>query len=117
MRIKTYQKFNEEVKFKNWMVAALLSLGLTQADAQYIDTPKKEVLIDTLYRYNQNPKGLKNLEYQLSKHFESPKDILKDLIEIRPDHTVVVRPNFIPGLELITNPENKFISAGYKLKF
>ena len=116
MKISRFREFNEELGFKDYLIGALLSLGLTAADAQKIDTPNKEAIVDTLFKYNQNPKGFNHLRKELGKQITNT-DLLLDLITIQPDHTVVVKPKFIPGLELVTNPEQKRFTAGYTFKF
>ena len=116
MKISRFEQFNEEAGIKNYLIAALMSIGLNVVDAQKIDNPKKEAIVDTLFRYNQNPKGLNYLRQELSKQI-SNTDFLLDFIQFKPEHTIVVKPKFIPGLELVTNPEQNRFSAGYTFKF
>lgn len=114
MTIKRYSDMHEGIRTS--LLTALLSLGISPAYAQKFNSPKKKELIDTIYRYNLKPTGLSNLKLNLHKHVENP-DLLMNYIEMQPDRTVILKPEFIPNLDLIASPDEKSFGARYTIKF
>jgi hypothetical protein len=122
MSIKRYNQFiNEEESYLKRVIislAAMLSLGLTRSQVLDIkDDSTKLSVIDTLISYNKNPKGVDTLKYDLLPKVNDPDKFVQDYLKILPDKTIVVRPNFINGLELDVNPVVKSFHVTYTIKF
>mgnify|MGYP005841545565 CR=1 FL=1 len=122
MSIKRYNEFinEEESYFKRVIIslAAMLSLGLTRSQVNQVkDDPSKMTVIDTLIKYNKNPKGIDDLEYNLLSKVNNPNKFIKDYLITLSDKTVVVKPTFINGLELNVNPLDKEFHVTYAIKF
>lgn len=106
MRVYKYDEFvNEESKIKKFIISMLFGLGLSQAEAQYIDTIQKANIIETLYDYNKSPYNMSELKSNLRLNSVVDVDsfIQKGLI-IRPDNTIKIKPNFVKNLEIFIDP-------------
>ena len=122
MSIKRYNEFlnEEESYFKRVIIslAAMLSMGLTRSQVNTIkDDSLKMSVVETLLNYNKDPKGADTLKYDLLPKVENPDRFIHDYLRILPDKTVVVKPNFINGLELDLNPVSKAFHVTYTIKF
>lgn len=121
MSIKRYNEFiNEEGSFKNIIIslASLLSIGLTKSQVSQIkDDPSKMAVVDTIITHNKDPKDIDTLKYHLLPKVDEPEKFIQDYLRILPDKTVVVKPNFINGLELNANPFNRTFHVTYTIKF
>lgn len=128
--IKQYNQFvlnEEEGAIRNLALSALLSLGLNYADAQTIqsDSTKTEVAKD-ISEYNKavlfNIYNNKEIPYNkllkdLSIRIEQPDEFIMNFLLLQPDGTLVVKPNFIHGLELHLNTRSNEVGLGYNIKF
>ena len=114
--IKEYNQFvvnEEEGLFRNLLFSTLLALGINQADAQTIqqDSLKTEVVknisdFNKSIIFNLNPGTdipLNNLKFNLSKNLNEPEIFIDKYLKFQPDGTLVVKPEFIKGLELHLN--------------
>lgn len=106
MKIHNYNEFiNEESKIKKFIISMLFGLGLSQAEAQYIDTIQKANIIETLHDYNKSPYNISELKSNLRLNSVVDVDsfIQRGLI-IRPDNTIKIKPNFVKNLEIFIDP-------------
>jgi hypothetical protein len=113
---------NEESKFiKTIALSALLSLGLSKADAQLLSKKNDQVelsILDSLVsQNNKNPKSINDLERLLSTKVEDPKQFVIDNVKIEPDKTITVFPSFLKNLGLSVNHRQKLYSISYKIDF
>ena len=118
--IKKYEDFtNEEAGYiKNILIASLFSLGINKIQAQQIqnDQPKLDI-VNTMVDYNNNPKGLDSLKMALLPKVKEPDKFIHDYLKIMPDKTIVVKPDFIKGLDVDLNPFNRTAHITYTIKF
>lgn len=118
--IKKYEDFtNEEAGYiKNILLSSLLSLGINKTQAQQIqnDQPKLDIL-NTIVDYNDNPNGLDSLKMSLLPKVKEPEKFIHDYLKIMPDKTVVVKPDFIKGLDVDVNPFQRTFHFTYTIKF
>jgi hypothetical protein len=116
MKVYKYDEFvNEESKIKNLIASLLLSLGLSQADAQYIDTIQKANIIETLYDYNESPYSISDLKNNLKLNINDVDNFIKTGLIIKPDKTIVIKPNFLPNLELYLNTDRNRYGLNYRI--
>lgn len=114
--IKEYNQFvvnEEEGFFRNLLFSTLFALGINQADAQTIqqDSLKTEIVKDIsnfnksiIYNlHNDKEIPLNNLKVNLSKNLNEPEIFIDRYLKFQPDGTLVVKPEFIKGLELHIN--------------
>lgn len=126
--IKRFEHFvlNENYgKLKNLLFSTILSLGLKYSDAQTIqkDSIKTEVIKDIsnfnksiLFNTSTNKEiALTRLINDLSDKIKNPNFFVENYLRFQQNGTVVVRPNFIEGLELHLNKRQFDIS--YNIKF
>lgn len=122
-RIKSFDQLNEESNFfRNLLLSTALSLGLNSLDAQTVvnDGLKVQVIKD-IYNYNKlvilsnDEDNLEKLKLSLSKKMENPDEFMSNYLQLLPDRTFVVKPNFVEGLNLYLR-SNSF-SIGYNIKF
>jgi len=126
--IKEYNDFvlNEEKGIlRNLILSAMLSLGLNSADAQTIqsDSIKKEVVLDIAnfnksIIYNLHPDRqipYNNLKRDLSMKIYEPEIFIDKYLKLQQDGTLIVRPEFIKGLEFHINKNN--FELDYKFEF
>lgn len=122
MSIKRYNEFiNEEESYLKKVVislATMLSMGLTRSQVEVVknDTTKLSI-INSIINYNKNPEGIDTLKYHLTTKVKEPDSFIQDYLRVLPDRTVVVKPNFISGLELKANPFNNTFNVSYTIKF
>jgi len=111
MKVYRYNEFiTEESKIKNFIMSMLLSLGLSQADAQYIDSIQKAKIIEVLYDHNNKSNyNISELKDKLKLNDVNDVDsFIQSGLYIRPDKTIVIKPNFLPKIELYLNPEREY---------
>lgn len=111
-----FEEFNESNKVKKYLITALMSLGLSSSFAQDIDNNKKVNLIDSLYKYNQNPIGLEYLKKRLHDDAMNYNELITH-IDILPNGMITLRPSVIPNLSLITNTRNPSFGIGWRYNF
>jgi hypothetical protein len=117
MRVYRYDEFiTEESKIKNFIMSMLLSLGLSQVDAQYIDTIQKAKIIEVLYDHNKSNYSISELKDKLRLNNVNDVDsFIQSGLFIRPDKTIVIKPNFLPKIELYLNPERDRYGFSYRI--
>ncbi len=114
--IKEYNQFvvnEEDGFFRNLLFSTLFALGINQADAQTIqqDSLKTEIVKDIsnfnksiIYNLHTDKEiPLNNLKVNLSKKLDEPQIFIDRYLKFQPDGTLVVKPEFIKGLELHIN--------------
>ena len=114
--IKEYNQFvvnEEEGFFRNLLFSTLFALGINQADAKTIqqDSLKTEIVKDIsnfnksiIYNLHTDKEiPLNNLKVNLSKKLDEPQIFIDRYLKFQPDGTLVVKPEFIKGLELHIN--------------
>lgn len=122
--IKSFNQINEEESIlKNLLISTALSLGINMADAQTIqsDSLKTEVIQD-ISNYNKlaltnsrQEMNIESLKLSLSKKIEEPELFIDKYLQMLPNGTFVVKPNFIEGLEIYLR--NNSFRVGYNIKF
>jgi hypothetical protein len=118
MKVYRYNEFiTEESKIKNFIMSMLLSLGLSQADAQYIDSIQKAKIIEVLYDHNNKSNyNISELKDKLKLNDVNDVDsFIQSGLYIRPDKTIVIKPNFLPNIELYLNPERDRYGFSYRI--
>lgn len=112
-------QINEESGFiKTIALSAILSLGLSKADAQSLSKKNDQIelsVLDSLVSQNKNPKSINDLEKLLSTKVEDPKKFITDNVKIGSDKTITVFPSFLKNLGLSVNHRQKFYSISYKI--
>lgn len=115
------EHINEESSFiKTIALSALLSLGISKADAQTIaikNDQQELSIIDSLVNQNKVPKSLKDLKIALSNKIEDPDKFVLDNLKIEPDKRLTVVPNFLSNLGVSLNRKYKTYSVSYKIDF
>ena len=115
------QHINEESNFiKTIALSALLSLGLSKADAQSLakkNDQQELSVIDSLVNQNKAPKSLRDLKMALSNKVDDPDKFIIDNLKIEPDKTLTVFPSFLPNLGVSINHRFKTYSISYKIDF
>lgn len=110
MKVYKYDEFvNEESKIRNAIVSLLFSLGLSQADAQYIDSIQKVDLLEVLSEYNENPTGIRHLKDLLKNNVNSPSEFIKYNLDINDDDTIILKPDRLPSIGLYINPNDAWL--------
>ena len=113
------QHINEESSFiKTIALSALLSLGLSKADAQSManrNNQQELSVIDSLVKQNNAPKSLRDLKISLSNKVEDPDRFVLDNLKIEPDKTLKVVPSFLSNLGVSLNRKYKTYSVSYKI--
>ncbi len=120
MIIKNYNQFVNEEKgyLKNLLLSALLSLGISKAQAQSIKNDQQKLsVVDSIINYNKKPLGLNTLKVDLATKVDNPEKFITNYLTIMPDKTIVVRPSFLEGLELHGNLKDKSFNIVYNIKF
>lgn len=125
-KIQKYNDFiNEESRFKDIVIGlgTILSLGLSKLDAQQIkNKPQALSVIDTCDSYNQYVKqtqldNKRLLTNSLENKVKNPIEFMNSYIHFLPDKTIVISPDFIKGLDLNLNPNNREFGFRYTVKF
>jgi len=128
--IKEYNQFvnEEEGFFKNLLFSAMLALGINTADAQTIqqDSVKTEIVKD-ISQFNKsvilNLYGDKQIPYVrlkkdlLKSNIDEPDTFIEQYLKLQSDGTLIVKPNFIEGLEIHLNKGTNTFGLGYNFKF
>jgi len=113
------QHINEESNFiKTIALSALLSLGLSKADAQSManrNNQQELSVIDSLVKQNNAPKSLRDLKMSLSNKVEDPDRFVLDNLKIEPDKTLKIVPSFLSNLGVSLNRKYKTYSVSYKI--
>lgn len=126
--IKSYNYFvlNEGIgKFKNLLLSSVLSLGLNFSQAQTIqqDSTKKEVVRDIsnfnksvlLSNNKDNEVALSRLVQDLSHNIKDPNYFINNYLRFQQNGTIVVKSDFMHGLELHLNKAR--FDINYNIKF
>ena len=128
--IKEYNQFvnEEEGFFKNLLLSTMLALGINTADAQTIqqDSVKTEI-VKNISQFNKsiilNLYGDKQIPYVrlkkdlLKSNIDEPDTFIEQYLKLQSDGTLIVKPNFIEGLELHLNRVTNTFGLGYNFKF
>jgi hypothetical protein len=128
--IKEYNQFvnEEEGFFKNLLFSAMLALGINRMDAQTIqqDSVKTEIVKDignfnkgVIFNKNYDSQFLLNkLKQDLSrKNINEPDLFIDKYLKLQSDGTLIVKPNFIEGLELYLNKRTNTLEVGFSHNF
>jgi hypothetical protein len=126
--IKEYNQFvnEEEGFFKNLLLSAMLALGINRMDAQTIqqDSVKTEVVknissFNKAVIYNIYPSQvlLNKLKQDLSLHINETDLFIDKYLKLQSDGTLIVKPNFIEGLELHLNKRTNTLEVGFSHNF
>jgi len=127
--IKEYNQFvvnEEEGFFKNLLFSAMLALGINNIDAQTIqqDTVKTEIVNNisafnkaVIYNIYPNQVAYDKLKKDLSLHINEPDLFIEKYLRLEKNGTLIVKPNFIEGLELHLNKNTNTYEVGYNFKF
>ena len=128
--IKEYNHFvnEEEGFFKNLLLSTMLALGINSADAQTIqqDSIKTEIVKDignfnkgVIFNKNYDSQFLLNkLKQDLSrKNINEPDLFIDKYLKLQSDGTLIVKQNFIEGLELHLNKRTNTLEVGFSHNF
>ena len=127
--IKEYNQFvvnEEEGFFKNLLFSAMLALGINNMDAQTIqqDSIKTEIVKNissfnkaVIYNIYPSQVAYDKLKRDLSLHINEPDLFIDKYLKLEQNGTLIVRPNFIEGLELHLNKSTNTYGVGYSFKF
>ena len=127
--IKEYNQFvvnEEEGLLKNLLLSTILSLGIKYADAQVIQQDSiKTGIVNSISNFNKsiilNTYGgdeipLIKLKKDLFNYqIEDPDTFVEKYLGMRRDGTLIVKPNFIEGLEL--HLKRNQVGLGYNINF
>ena len=121
--LKKFKQINEEEsKWKSFLLSAALSIGLSYADAQTIESDSSKIeIIENISNFNKNlmndnyTNNYENLKIELSKKLTEPEIFIKRYLTLQPDGTLIVRPDVIEGLEF--HLRRNFFEFGYNIKF
>jgi hypothetical protein len=118
MKIKKYDEFiNEESKIRNYIMSALIGLGLSSADAQKIDTIDKANIIEVLYDYNKSPYDISELKKNLRlNNVVNVDDLIQSELIMKSDKTFVIKPSFLSNIELYLNLDENRYELSYKIE-
>ena len=124
--IKEYNQFvnEEEGFFKNLLLSTMLALGINSVDAQTIqqDSIKTEIVKDignfnkgVIFNTNNDSQVLYDkLKKDLSrKNVIEPDLFIDKYLKLQSDGTLIVKPNFIEGLELHLNKGTNTLEVGF----
>lgn len=124
--IKKFNKYKineEESVLRNLLLSAALSIGLNYADAQTIETDsiKKEIVND-IFNFNKTimmtgdlENNLRKLNDELSKKLNDPELFVDKYLFQHSNGTLIVRPDFVHGLEL--HLRRNLFEFEYDIKF
>jgi hypothetical protein len=127
--IKEYNQFDvneEEGFFKNLLFSAMLALGINTADAQTIqqDSVKTEIVKNissfnkaVIYNIYPSQVAYDKLKKDLSLHINDTDIFIDKYLRLEQNGTLIVKPNFIEGLELHLNRSTNTVGLGYTFKF
>jgi len=115
------EHINEESNLiKTIALSALLSLGLSKADAQSManrNNQQELSVIDSLIKQNYTPQSLRDLKMSLANKVEDPDKFVIDNLKIEPDKKLTVVPSFLSNLGVSLNRKYKTYSVSYKIDF
>lgn len=115
------EHINEESNLiKTIALSALLSLGLSKADAQSManrNNQQELSVIDSLIKQNYAPQSLRDLKMSLANKVEDPDKFVIDNLKIEPDKKLTVVPSFLSNLGVSLNRKYKTYSVSYKIDF
>ena len=127
--IKEYNQFavnEEEGFFKNLLFSAMLALGINRMDAQTIqqDSVKTEIVKNissfnkaVIYNIYPSQVAYDKLKKDLSLHINDTDIFIDKYLRLEQNGTLIVKPNFIEGLELHLNRSTNTVGLGYTFKF
>lgn len=127
--IKEYNQFvvnEEEGLFKSLLLSAMLAIGINRMDAQTIqqDSVKTEVVKNissfnkaVIYNIYPSQVAYDKLKRDLSLHINEPDLFIDKYLRLEQNGTLIVKPNFIEGLELHLNKSTNTYGVGYNFKF
>lgn len=122
-KFNTYQINEEESILRNLLLSAALSIGLNYADAQTIqtDSMKTEIVKDisnfnkTIMMTGDLENNLRKLNDELSKKLNDPELFVDKYLFQQSNGTLIVRPDFVHGLEL--HLRRNLFELEYDIKF
>jgi hypothetical protein len=127
--IKEYNQFvvnEEEGLFKSLLLSAMLAIGINRMDAQTIqqDSAKTEIVKNissfnkaVIYNIYPSQVAYDKLKRDLSLHMNEPDLFIDKYLRLEQNGTLIVKPNFIEGLELHLNKSTNTYGVGYNFKF
>ena len=127
--IKEYNQFvvnEEEGLFKSLLLSAMLAIGINRMDAQTIqqDSVKTEIVKNissfnkaVIYNIYPSQVAYDKLKRDLSLHINEPDLFIDKYLRLEQNGTLIVKPNFIEGLELHLNKSTNTYGVGYNFKF
>ena len=127
--IKEYNQFvvnEEEGLFKSLLLSAMLVIGINRMDAQTIqqDSVKTEVVKNissfnkaVIYNIYPSQVAYDKLKKDLSLHINDTDIFIDKYLRLEQNGTLIVKPNFIEGLELHLNRSTNTVGLGYTFKF
>lgn len=118
---KMFKKVDESVssRIKNVVLtlSALMSIGLNRAQVLQIKNDRHKMsVVDTILKYNNRPLGINELNNKLKSKIKNQENFIHDYLRILPDKTVVIKPNFIEGLEININRRERVIGVNYRVR-
>ena len=122
-KFNTYQINEEESILRNLLLSAALSIGLNYADAQTIqtDSMKTEIVKDisnfnkTIIMTGDLENNIRKLNDELSKKLNDPELFVDKYLFQQSNGTLIVRPDFVHGLEL--HLRRNLFELEYDIKF
>jgi hypothetical protein len=123
--IKNYEQFIlEENIFRKGIITlgTLLGLGLSEMDAPLLKNNQRALsVIDACKSYNKlvstNPNSKIQLNNFLDTKIENADFFINNYIEFLPDKTIIIKPDFIKGIDLNYNPKSREMGIHYKIEF
>lgn len=127
--IKEYNQFvvnEEEGLFKSLLLSAMLAIGINRMDAQTIqqDSVKTEIVKNissfnksVIYNIYPSQVAYDKLKRDLSLHINDTDIFIDKYLRLEQNGTLIVKPNFIEGLELHLNKSTNTYGVGYNFKF
>jgi hypothetical protein len=91
-------------------------------DAQLIKNNQQALsVIDACKSYNKlistNPNNKILLRNFLDTKIDNPDFFITNYIDFLPDKTIVIKPDFIKGIDLNYNPDRREMGIHYKIEF
>lgn len=118
MRIQKFDQFNEKkLNLKTILLSALMGLGISRYQSQEIKNDQAKLsVLSTCCEYNKRPGNLKILEKQLEEKVQNPSKFIQKYIDVKKDHTVVIK-NFDKLKIDDFNPKEKSFQFTYLIDF
>jgi hypothetical protein len=122
-KFNTYKINEEESILRNLLLSAALSIGLNYADAQTIETDSmKTEIVKNISNFNKTimmtgdlENNLRKLNDELSKKLNDPELFVDKYLFQQSNGTLIVRPDFVHGLEL--HLRRNLFELEYDIKF